>query len=211
MAKGGTFENEIAQKISLWLTNGKSDECVRRTESSGARATQRSKKKKARDTMFGDICPADDTDSVQNFFKLISIELKSGYPTGKAKLKSGNSTVTNWSFNDIIDSRQELNQFFKFWDQCLTDASKSQREPILIFRRNRREACITMHSDLFDAFQKFSGYSFGDFFIEVKTPSPDGVHSLTICNMSEFFKWFKYRDTLLRGPITRTLMKRRSK
>jgi hypothetical protein len=210
MGKGGAFENEIASKISLWLTNGKSDECVRRTESSGGRATQRSKKKKARDTMFGDICPADDTKAVQDFFNLISMELKTGYAQ-KTKKKSGDCTVTNWSFNDIIDGTQAYNQFFKFWDQCITDAFKSQREPILIFRRNRRKPSIAMHSDLFEAFQKFGGYGFGDFYIEIKTPMPDGVHSYTICGLEAFFKWFTYSDALLRGPITKTILKRRAK
>lgn len=207
MAKGGNFENEIAQKMSLWLTNGKSDECVRRTESSGARATQRSKKKKVKDTMFGDICSADP--SVQGFFDLISLELKSGYFVSKSKKKQGGTTITNWSFNDIIDSTQEKNIFFTFWEQCITDAHKSNREPILIFRRNRRKTCIAMQSDLFEAFQKFSGYGYGNAFIEIKWPMPDGVYSYTICNLDAFFKWFTYSDALLRGPITKTLLKRR--
>lgn len=213
MAKGGNFENEISAKVSLWLTNGKSDDSVRRTESSGGRATQRSKnkKKKTRETMFGDLCPADENPSVQSFFNLISLELKSGYAACKSKLKSGNCTVTNWSFNDMIDGSQAQNQFFKFWDQCETDSLKSNREPILIFRRNRRKPCIAMQSDLFEAFQKWSNYNFGNFFIEIKVPMPDGIWSYTICNMDNFFKWFKYSDALLRGPITKTLLKRRAK
>jgi hypothetical protein len=209
MAKGGTYENEIAQKLSLWLTNGKSDECVRRTEASGAKATQRSKKKKVKDTMFGDVCASDP--SVQGFFNLISIELKSGYPASKTKKKSGNCTVTNWSFNDIIDSNQAMNQFFKFWEQCENDAFKSNREPILIFRRNSRKSCIAMKSDLFDAFQKFSGFGFGNFYIDIKMPMPQGVESLTVCNLDNFFKWFVYSKALLHGPITKTILKRRMK
>lgn len=205
MAKGGTFENEIAQKMSLWLTNGKSDECVRRTESSGARATQRSKKKKVKDTMFGDICASDP--SVQGFFDLISLELKSGYYVSKSKRKLGGTSVTNWSFNDIIDSNQKTNVFFTFWGQCCNDASKSNREPILIFRRNQRKSCITMYSDLFEAFQKFQNHEFLSYYIEIKLSS----FSITICNLDEFLKCFKYREALLRGPITKILMKRRLK
>lgn len=206
--KGRGFEREISGKISLWLTNGKSNECVWHTAGSGGMATQRSKKKKTRDTMFGDLCCSDDNPIVQNFFKLINLELKSGYAS-KTKLKSGNNTVTNWSFNDMIDSKQGYNQFSKFWDQCETDSLKSNREPMLIFRRNSRNACIAMQSDLFEAFQKFSGYGFGNVFIEIKWPMPDGVYSYTICNLDAFFKWFTYSEALLRGPITKILMKRR--
>jgi hypothetical protein len=207
MAKGRNFEREIAAKISLWLTNGKTDECVWHTEGSGARATSRSKRKKVKDTMFGDLCTNDP--SLQNFFNLINIELKSGYFVSKTKRKKGGTTITNWSFNDMIDSTQEKNIFWDFWDQCTTDADKSNREPILIFRRNRRKACIAMRSDLFNAFKVWGNYVIPEYCIEIKFTIVANTESITVCNLDEFIEYFPYDDSILKGPITKTMMKRR--
>jgi hypothetical protein len=140
-SKGGNFEREIAVKLSLWFTENKRDDIFYRSQSSGARATQRSKSKKTTEGQYGDIaatCKEGDS-----LIKKWSIECKTGYQS-KSKLKDGTKKVTNWDILDLLDSKSQEPMFAQMWNQCVIDAEISQREPILIFRRERKLPLITI-------------------------------------------------------------------
>ena len=53
--KGPQFERQFSKELSLWWTDGKDDSVFWRTQSSGARATIRTKQGKRTDGQYGDI------------------------------------------------------------------------------------------------------------------------------------------------------------
>lgn len=141
-SKGGNFEREISVKLSLWFTEGKKDDIFYRSQSSGARATQRNKSKKTTEGQYGDICSTYKEGEL--LIKIWSIECKTGY-SHKNKLKDGTKKITNWDILDLLDSKSQEPMFAQMWNQCVIDAEVSTREPILIFRRERKLPliCIT--------------------------------------------------------------------
>ena len=54
-AKGSAFEREVCKKLSLWITDGKMDDCLWRSAISGGRATIAHRKGKVV-RQGGDIC-----------------------------------------------------------------------------------------------------------------------------------------------------------
>lgn len=208
MAKGGSFENEMSKEFSLYLTHMRTEDGVRRTEASGAKATSKSKAKQKmiRPDMFGDITYC--IPETKYWFDVFSIECKTGYAKKTKSKKKQNTTLTMWSIMDLIDSQQKMTMFHEFWNQCLTDAIESNREPLLIFRRNRRTPCIAMHEDIFDSF--ISKYDPPDFnYIII-----DGEFCylpVVVMNLRMFFNWtFTIGNHVIQNYIIRTLMKRKN-
>lgn len=148
-SKGGSFENEVAKILSLWYSQGSRDDLFMRSQSSGARFTQR--KKKGKDTAYqgGDITFSDPLG--EPLIKRWNIEAKTGY-SGRKKINIGNENeikieMRRWDVLDFIDSKQKEPVLLKMWNQCTRDADLTDREPILIFRRNNRSPCIAMDID----------------------------------------------------------------
>ena len=135
-AKGGNFEREVARELSLWWTNGKREDVFYRTNSSGGRFTMRRKSGKDTSSQGGDIGFTDPIG--KPLTDKWSIEVKTGYGT---KTKSG---IVRWDVLDFLDSSQKEIVLEKMWKQSERDAELTEREPILIFRRNGRKACIMM-------------------------------------------------------------------
>lgn len=162
--KGGSFELEIASALGKWITQGKRDDIFRRSSSSGARFTQR--RKGGKDTAYSasDITFQDPLGEplIANW----SIEVKTGYGDRK-KVKDADGNVikipvksnmgknkgevikhidkveiVRWDVLDFIDSKQKEPVLQKMWAQCKRDAELTNRQPILIFRRNGRSSCI---------------------------------------------------------------------
>jgi hypothetical protein len=173
VAKGGSFEREVCSDLSKWWTNGERDDIFRRTSSSGGRATSRFKKGKNTAYDHGDITFSDPIG--KTFFDRYNVECKTGY-----------ATTSKWDVLDIIDSKQKVTVLEKFWKQCVDDASKSGRIPLLIFRRNGRQKCVCIdykERNLLEAYINFSSkkeivvfygkvlfiYIFSEFF-DVVTP-----------------------------------------
>jgi hypothetical protein len=185
MTKGGNFTREISKEFSLYLTNMKTEDGVWNTEGSGSRATSRQKAKtKTRPDMFGDLTYT--IPECKFWFDIFSIECKTGYAKKtKSKIKK-TTTITHWSLMDLIDSLQKNPQFHEFWEQCLNDAVESKREPMLIFRRNRRTPCIAMHEDIFIGFSyKYGEFNFNYIVVQFKfTPWP-----IVVLNLQQFFDW----------------------
>jgi len=172
MAKGGSFEREIARDLSLWWSFGKRDDIFYRSHASGARFTQR--KKAGKDTAYqsGDITCSDPDG--KDFIDRFSVECKTGYGS---KSKKG---VVRWDILDLIDSKQKETVFNKMWKQCINDAISCGKTPILIFRRNQRSPCIVFKNALFNKIV--------DFF-NAPTTSFIRADGLIIMNLKDFFEW----------------------
>jgi hypothetical protein len=208
MAKGGGFENDMSKEFSLYLTHMKTEDGVRRTEGSGSKATSKSKakQKNIRPDMFGDITYC--IPECKYWFDVFSIECKTGYAKKtKSKKDKKRTTVTMWSLLDLIDSQQMMTMFHEFWNQCLNDAIESKREPMLIFRRNRRTPCLAMHNDIFAGFiARFGNFSFN--YINV---NGDFCYlPVTIVNLRHFFDWTQHiNHSIVQNYIVRQLIRRK--
>jgi hypothetical protein len=204
MAKGGDFARDMAKEFSLYLTQMKIDDGVWLTEGSGARATNKRKaKQQTRLDQFGDITYT--VPECKYWFDVFSVECKTGY----AKKTKGKKhvTLTHWSLMDMIDSHQKVSQFHEFWEQCLNDAIESKREPMLVFRRNRRTPCITFREDIFVAFTRRFGSPDFNYIILVTLFDP---LSIVTMNLRHFFDWTQQiNESIFLQTVTRPLMKRR--
>jgi len=207
LAKGGGFEGEMSKEFSLYLTHMKTEDGVWRTESSGARATQKQKAKQKliRPDMFGDITYT--IPETKFWFDIFSIECKTGYAKKTKSKKKQSTTLTMWSIMDLIDSQQKMTMFHEFWNQCLNDAINSDREPMLIFRRNRRSPCIAMHNDIFAGFMA----RFGNPGINIVNVNGDFCYlPVTVMNLRHFFNWTEaISPTVIQNYIVRQIMKRK--
>ena len=207
MAKGGGFEGDMSKEFSLYLTHMRTEDGVWRTEGSGSRATSKSKAKQKmiRPDMFGDITYT--IPECKYWFDIFSIECKTGYAKKTKSKKKQSTTVTMWSLLDLIDSQQKMTMFHEFWNQCLNDAIESKREPMLVFRRNRRTPCIAMHNDIFAGFIRRFGFP------TFNTLNVNGEFCylpVTIMNLRQFFDWTEnINESIVQTYIVRQLMKRR--
>lgn len=203
MAKGGNFEREISKQLSLWFTDGKSELGFYRTAGSGGRATSRHRgKKEVKQEDFGDIKA--ETDECKPFTDFFCIELKTGYATkskSTAKKHEGNQVIklNNWAILDELDSRKEKSQFITFWEQVVRDADLTNREPLLIFRREQKYPCIAMYTDLFDTFNSDFGFCKANYISFVSQQ-----YSITVLNLKEFLTWTQ-------GKINQKYMKKLKK
>jgi len=113
-AKGSGFEREISKFLTDWC-GGDSKKCdwVWRCPSSGGKATILT----SNTTMTGDLIPIHPDATF--FFNIFSIECKTGY---------GNNNMEQLLKN--VKNKTILS----FWEQCLRDADKANRFPLLIYK-----------------------------------------------------------------------------
>jgi hypothetical protein len=194
MAKGGSFELEVAKKLSLWLTDNKRDDLVCRTDTSGGRATVRTKaKKETNKYLYGDLKHSDDL--AKPLFDKWSIECKTGYAT-KSKLKDGTNKIVNWDVLDLLDSKQKTPTLWQMWFQCTIDASLSKRQPILIFRRNLRSVCVVITLNYFLSLMKYFGYTKLSK-IEVMIPDMyEPNNKIIIMRFDDFLSWVNAKSII---------------
>lgn len=130
MGKGSQFERDICRKLSLWWTDGARDDIFWRTSQSGGRATTRAKAGKALQAKgaYGDIAAIDPVG--EPLIAAVSIEVKRGY--------------NRFSLQDLMDGTQAEEKYglASFLDQARRDAAASNREWLLIWKRDRRTALI---------------------------------------------------------------------
>ncbi len=174
--KGSSFEREIAKLLSLWWSDGKNDNVFYRSTTSGARATQRSKKGKETYLQQGDITASDPIG--EPLIKEWSIEIKTGYG------KKTDTGINRWDVLDFLDSRQKEPVLQKMWNQCVRDAELTNRTPVLIFRRNGRTPCIMFTvSYMLTKLQPFYG-DFTNHHLIIRT-----TLDCVIMSLQDFFKW----------------------
>ena len=203
MAKGGEFERKMSKELSLYITNGKDPDAVWHTKGSGGRATKRKKLNQVNKKYeHGDLGP--DDPKVNYFFDFFNGELKTGYAkTNKSKI-TNITRVNQWCVLDLLDSpRQQIPMFYDFWNQILVDSEASGREPLLIFRRLRKEPCIAMHLDIFDKISENILNKEVSFDI-LTVKLAEYPYLIAICNMREFYKWSM-------GIMTENFIKRKLK
>ena len=182
MAKGSSYERDIAKEFSLWLTKGKRDDILYRSQSSGARFTQRRKSGKDTVNQAGDITFTDELGA--SFIKKYNLELKTGYG------KKNKDSITKWDVLDIIDSKQKLPVLIAFWNQCTRDAELSNRTPLLIFRRNQRSSCICFDIEEYNKLITYFG-SCNCLYI--------CCNNLMIMSLKMFFEWIPNISPYLEG------------
>jgi hypothetical protein len=143
-----------------------------------------------------------------------SIELKTGYgkkTKSKAKKHNGDKVEihNNWSLMDELDSRQDKVQFYIFWDQAVRDADLSKREPLLIFRRNKKKSCIAIHEDLFNVCVD----SFGNTSFSLMIIKKEDYRSIVVCNLEEFLEWSfgKFTEEFINDKLYPIFNARRNK
>ncbi len=179
MGKGSDFEREMANRLSIWYSGGKSDDWFWRTQASGGRATVRRKTGRANKEQFGDIVATEEDGKL--FTTVFCCECKTGYSK-----RNKDKKVTNWCALDILDSKQAETVIEKFWKQCSRDAELSDREPLLIFRRPQMTPCICFTSMLYNRLVDFFGpadYS------HIRLSIPRVGEQLTIMALADFFDW----------------------
>jgi len=129
--KGSQFERHICKELSLWWTEGERNDIFWRTSTSGARATNRSKKGTSTFGQYGDVQATDPIG--QPLIDLCTIEIKKGY--------------SYHSFFDLIDKLpNETKQPYRQFIQQARDQRKEARtfSWLLITARDRKKPMIAM-------------------------------------------------------------------
>ena len=140
--KGGNFEREMAKKLSLWASNGKHDDWIWRTSSSGARAKTRAKQGKETANSCGDLKP----EHMGAFFLFNKCiwELKNGYKS--------------WCVLDLIDNtktrsnqkKEKIQTLESFAIQSKQDAKNAKVPyPIILTKKDKHEEVIWIPIMLF--------------------------------------------------------------
>lgn len=138
--KGNKFERDLSRKLSKWWTNGERDDLTWRTSNSGGMSTTRFKSGKNTTNQQGDIQAIDPL--IQPFHDLFSIEAKRGYDS--TNLLKHLDYKTNKEFED-------------FWKQTERDANSSNKQPMLILKRDYKEGVVFIYKSVYDKFVEFHG------------------------------------------------------
>ena len=144
-AKGSSFEREICKQLSLWWTDNERDDVFWRTSGSGARATTRRKNNIRTKYEYGDVAFTDPIG--QPLMDAFLIELKRGYSN-------------DISILDLLDKSDGLKDtlLLQWWKKAEEERGFAERKhSLIIFRRNRREACIFMTRCLYNLLADQSG------------------------------------------------------
>lgn len=108
--KGILFERKICVELSEWWSNGQRTDIFWRSNSSGARATARSKRGKDTPGQYGDVAAIDPIGAP--FLAVSPVELKRGYPK-----------VSVHDVLDPLDNRKQEPEFSKWWQQARNAAT----------------------------------------------------------------------------------------
>jgi len=150
MGKGDDFERECCRYLSLWWSEGEDDDLIWRNR------IRRTSKTPKREQQLGDLISTHPT--TIPLLETFNIEIKTGYSKTRKGTKVKNIP---WDILDIIDSTKVKGAkvFLDFWDQTLADAEKSNRIPVLIFKRDYHVPCVAMLRKDVRGITDFSGPS----------------------------------------------------
>lgn len=121
MAKGSTWEREVAKTLTVWLTGTPKPYVWWRMPSSGAMATISEENKE----LSGDIMPMRPEGAFLT--DKYSIECKVGYPSS-----SFHKHLKGVKNDEITD----------FWKQCNRDADLADKKPMLIYKKKMQNSLI---------------------------------------------------------------------
>ena len=136
-SKGGSYEREIAKKLSNWYTNGSDPNLFYRTGGSGSRGKTNIV---GVHNQYGDIMAVGARG--HDLMNMCIFELKKGYG--------------QWDILSLLDGTGTLenNQLLKFLDEVYEDVDIANEKtefyhhPIVIARRNRKKDIIVLEKDL---------------------------------------------------------------
>jgi hypothetical protein len=159
--KGSKFERDVAKFLTVWLTGKDKPYCFWRTPASGGLATI----DELNASLSGDIKAL--TPEAEILTSVYSIELKTGYPK-----------TSFWQhFKNIKNFPIE-----QFWEQCVRDAIKANKKPMLIYRKKGNHPIVGI-SDIIDVWDLIRVQSISLTFDDMKA-----LPRLTFYDMKEFFK-----------------------
>jgi len=176
-SKGSSFEREICKQLSLWWTDDERDDVFWRTSGSGARATTRRKNDIRTKYEYGDVTFTDPIG--QPFIDVFLIELKRGYSSDVSVL-------------DLLDKDidMKLPILLQWWKKAEEEKQFAERKySIIIFRRNRRKACIFMSRQLYNVLADQSGDFSGSNITWRPAQEIYEVNYFELLLFEDFLKW----------------------
>jgi hypothetical protein len=123
--KGASFERDVCRRLSLWVSNGKQEDCYWRSSMSGGRSTVAAKKGKRLAAQAGDIScihPLGEPFAAKFLIECkhyANLELTQLCLNGKGKLA-------------------------EFWKIVSKEADRCGKEPLLIAKQNRYPTIVCM-------------------------------------------------------------------
>lgn len=133
MSKGAENERKVAKFLTKWLTGKQRPYMFWRQEASGGLATVHIEN----NHMTGDICSVHPKSKW--FTDIFSIECKTGYPK-----------TSFWQhFTSVKFGIEE------FWLQALEDANRSNKQPMLIYRKKGRKCIIGINENVDNKLKKY--------------------------------------------------------
>jgi hypothetical protein len=160
-AKGSNWERDVCKFLSVWLTGQEKPYQFWRMPASGGLATI----DELNADLSGDIRAL--TPEAELLTSVYSIECKAGYPK-----------TSFWQhFKDIKNFPIE-----QFWEQCVRDATKANKKPMLIYRKKGNHPIVGI-SDITGMLDLMRAQSISLTFTDIKA-----LPRLTFYNMEEFFK-----------------------
>lgn len=166
--KGGEFERDICKFLTVWLTGKPKPYAFWRMPGSGSFATISEENV----NMSGDIRGI--TSEGMEITDIISIECKTGYP--------------KTSFWQHIKGTKGFNLKL-FWIQCLEDAKKPGKHPILIYRKLRQKPMIGINNNT-NNLLKTKLNNFNSICLHWSNDLPD----LILYNFKDFFNAIKPKN-----------------
>lgn len=130
--KGSEYERCVSKKLSFWISDGKNDDIFWRTQTSGARQTQRKKLKKDTFGQDGDIQAVHPLGF--QFCRIFSLECKNY------------KDMNLWS---LINPTKNFS-IYSFWMESVEKAYEVGKFPILVARQNRKPDLFVCDSIFFN-------------------------------------------------------------
>jgi hypothetical protein len=121
--KGNNFERDMSRKLSLWWTEGRRDDAIWRSASSGALSTVSRGRYAAQ---AGDFAATDD--AAAPLFQRVVIEAKRGY--------------NQMSIQDLLDTPRVSmgkSQLYLILKKLYDEFRETRKIPLLLWKRDRRE------------------------------------------------------------------------
>jgi len=175
-AKGSSFEREIARVLSRWWTGLERDDVFARTMSSGAWGTQRAMRGRSTFGQYGDLQAIDPIG--QPFLDVCCIEIKIGYGS--------------WCILDALDrlrgTHPQTFENFLIQAQCSAERAGGGRFPVLIAKRDRKEAVIAYPLPLQHRIEAVSGAP-GKDVGGMRIHIPNGEYPWILMRLDEFVEW----------------------
>lgn len=206
MAKGASFEREVAKRLSLWWSGGERDDLVWRTAMSGGRATVRHRQGKKTAGQAGDLTATDD--QALPLFKLVAFELKRGYAqcTLSSLLDRSDSVKPVEMERWIVQARRSAKMGgCKYW---MIIHKRNNRQTVAIFPRamlNYIQIQSVPLESLATCGMTFEGrIRFGD-----KASSPQATVRLTACLFEEFLRCVPPQSLGATLPVNRPKARRK--